>query len=105
MSKIKDVIYTVFTLFKNSIEMEPIRSFLLIIISMIIGYAFDPIPNFFKYFLSSNVVRVLILILTGCIYNYPLKFDSFLWIIFFSISIQVILEIFRDYDTLKNYKL
>ena len=78
MSKIKDVIYTVFTLFKNSIEMEPIRSFLLIIISMSIGYAFEPIPKFFKYFLSSNIVRVLILILTGCIYNYPLKINSFL---------------------------
>jgi len=106
-SNINGTIYNIFTIFKNFIEMEPMRSFLLIVISMSIGYAFEPIPNFLKKLLVSNTIRIIILILTGSIYNYPLNIESFLWIVFFSFSVQFTLEAFRNYDTfnlLDKYK-
>lgn len=94
----KKVLLNLYEGFRLAIETEPMRSFLLVFISMIVGYAFDPIPNFFKFIFSSNISRVIILILTGCIYQYPLKPNYLLWIIFFSIMIQIILEILREFD-------
>lgn len=94
----KKVIRGLYEGFRLTIETEPMRSFLLVFISMIVGYAFDPIPNFFKYIFNSNVSRIIILILTGCIYQYPLKPNYLLWIIFFSVLIQGLLEILRTYD-------
>ena len=94
----KKVLQGLYEGYRLTIETEPTRSFLLVFISMIVGYAFDPIPNFFKYIFNSNISRIIILILTGCIYQYPLKPNYLLWIIFFSVLIQVLLETLRNYD-------
>jgi hypothetical protein len=93
------VIEKIVTINNNIFSNDYIRTFVIIISGVFIGYTIQPIPKWLNnIFDNSQLFKFFVLFYTGAIALYPLTKDKIKWII---VSVLVIMYLFRVF---RNYK-
>jgi hypothetical protein len=93
------VIEKIVTVNNNIFSNDYIRTFVIIISGVFIGYTIQPIPKWLNnIFDTSHIFKFFVLFYTGAIALYPLTKDKIKWI---TVSVLVIMYLFRVF---RNYK-
>ena len=83
----------------NILVNDYIRTFIIIISGVFIGYTIQPIPKWLhNIFDTSNIFKFLVLFYTGVIALYPLTKEKVQWIIIGVIISMYLFEVFRKYE-------
>ena len=83
----------------NALSNDYIRTFIIIISGVFIGYTIQPIPKWLNnIFDTSYIFKFLVLFYTGVIALYPLTQNNIKWITTGTIFCIYLFEMFRKYN-------
>ena len=92
------VIEKIVTVNNNILSNNYIRTFVIIITGVFIGYTIQPIPKWLhNIFDTSNIFKFFVLFYTGVIALYPLTKDKIKWITVGVIVSMYLFRLFRNY--------
>ena len=82
----------------NIFANDYIRTFIIIISGVFIGYTIQPIPKWLhNIFDTSNIFKFFVLFYTGAIALYPLTKDKIKWITIATLFSMYLFTVFRKY--------
>lgn len=97
--ELSDVINKLVILLNNIFKNNYIRFVLLLCSSVFMGYTLQPVPQWLNnLFNTSNILKFLVLFISGCTTLYPIDKNNIVWIIFGSILTLVLFEYARYLD-------
>jgi hypothetical protein len=80
-----------------------VRMFIMLLCGVFIGYTLQPVPHWLSnLFDTSNLLKFSVLLFAGITAVYPLDGDEIYYIVFGSLFILILFNIFRNYDKKKN---